>query len=222
MSEAALESKNSTLPSPLGRLFRKQKTADQVEQYQPVVTSIPNKIAEDPLFDEPFFRPDDEGIFFTSSGIKIFIEKNDEEFTFELNEKNERITIPPGVILAVIDFLPFWEPFYIKGTKTVAIAKALKGLNDFLQFAGNDHKIPYPEYIFGGTNERMASFAKRFGFEEFSDPVEPEEDNKDSEPQIPLVVRTDILKERLEEYNRKYPAQSKLFARAVKENTKIS
>ena len=166
------------------------------------------------IFSKPEICKDSEGLWFYSNGLEATAESFSSSFSF---------SIPKNTQVCLVDFTPFGEAEYIIGTRTLAIAKSLRGLHDFFQYlddpnTNEDLKMPYPEYLYSIANLRMARFAKILGFEISNIDDFPEFNEIEELPLDKKVVfiagRTEVIKDRLLELKRRYPENSKFFRRA--------
>lgn len=168
------------------------------------------------IFDDHVICKDNEGLWFYSNGLEV---------AAELLSCSPTLLIPKNTQVCLVDFTPFGEAEYTIGTRTLAIAKGLRGLNDFFQYLDDpnikeDLRMPYPEYLYSIANLRMARFAKKIGFE-ISEDVFPEFNEIEELPLDKKVVfiagSTAVIKDRLIDLKSRYPENSKFFRRASTE-----
>lgn len=170
--------------------------------------------ARNSVIEEPVIYDDDGKIQFISSGLYAQLNNMDTDMSIELPDESS-LEIRRGTIVGQIDFLPFGneERNYIEGTRTIAVAKALEAFREFFRKVEDPNKpspekpLPYPEYLLGFTNPRMAHFARRLGFQIFG-----------QEPALLVLGNTDIVRQRVDEYANRY---DKLAARSSREQHRL-
>ncbi len=183
--------------------------------------TVPTKLAvrgKLPIFDKPEVGIEAGETYFISNGLTVFMSEAEEDEVVEIKGSAETLAITKGTKIGEMHFIPFSDS-YTWGTKTLTIAKGIVGFTDFFKFledqsTSENRQLPYPEYLFGGTNERMANFARRLGFKI----VKPEKgDNR-----IYVIGKTSEIKRKLNEYQEKYSSDSNLMTRVERESKEVA
>lgn len=150
---------------------------------------------------------DDMMVEFFSNNLCVFITRLDRDVRFII--ENEAFLLRAGTTLGDISFFSATD---VSKIKSAVLVSGLWGLEDFFMFLdevnlGESTDI-YPEFLSGATNEEMVNFLGRLGFRRGA--------NLGDADKIPVIGRTDEVREKFMSLLKRIDVRAKLEQRAAR------